>query len=117
VPRRRLMVVLVVYVIGFIGAFFVGAVMRHGLESSAHEVLPFLLAYDCLFGLLVGGAWLLVLPAFYYFGIELLVSLIKNGGSGTATFDRTEFAFLGTLFIALGIGGNALWRRLRIGER
>lgn len=109
---RRIVVLLVAYLVGSFVAFLVGAASRNGLESSARELLPFELVYDCLFGLVVGGWWLLLLPAFYYFGFAPLVSVLKHGSYGVATFDRTEFALLGTLFIALGIGGNALLRVL-----
>lgn len=110
---KRLVAVLVAYVLGFLAASLFGALLNHGLETSARELLLFHLAYDCLFGLVVGGWWLLLLPAFYYFGFELLVSVLKHGGYGTPTFDRTEFALLGTLAIALGVGANALLHVLR----
>jgi hypothetical protein len=110
---KRLSIVLVAYTLGFLAVTLFGMLLKHGLETSARELLPFHLAFDFVFGLVVGGVWLLVLPTFYYFGFELVVSLLK-GGSGTATFDRAEFALLGTLFIVLGFGGNALWRRLHV---
>lgn len=110
---RRIVVVVVVYVLGFIATFFLGAALNRGLDSSAHEVLPFLLVYDFLFGLIIGGWWLLLLPAFYYYVFELVVSVLKHGSHGTANFDRTEFFLVGTLAIAMGVGGNALVHLLR----
>lgn len=81
-------------------------------EASAAEFLPYLLAFNLLFGLIVGGIWLLALPPVYYL---LILPVFSIGESNVHyTYDRTEHLLKS--MIAIGVGMGVHWLVAQITE-
>jgi hypothetical protein len=101
---RRLILVVVVYICGYLAASLIGVLASgHGFESSANAQIPYYVIFCVAFGLWLKRWWGVVFPIVHFYLVASLVNAIRYHGPVTYSYDRMEFVLLGTVAIAIGV--------------